>query len=241
MHHQQQHTTMTRTQREALEQEMQPTFDVHGNADVVIEAAFVVSDKDGRQSEKAKTGVHVISPTGTVLDSRFGVEDETIVAHARGGPGPWRLCFTNQRSKSTPLLVDISYFTVSLTNIPNAVFGFGTDADDEHSETVPEHVATDEFLQASDLHAIAVSAHRLKSVISHARLEQRHMKQQDHRRFMTATAARNKTLYYGILTNIGIIAASAHLVWRIRSMFTSEARDWSNKNRVAMGPAGLRI
>jgi len=210
---------MTPQQIASLREEAQPAFDRQGHADVAIEVGFVVSDKDGKAASKAQTTVQIIAPDGKVLEQMHGVENEAIVAHARGGPGPYRLCFSYRGSGAQPLLVDVSYFTVSLIHIPNAVFGFGIGMDDEHSETVPEHIATDEFLQASDLHAIAVSAHSLKSVIGHVRLEQRHLRQKDHRKWLTAQAGHSRALWYGLLVNAGIVAASAVQVMRIRSMF----------------------
>lgn len=175
-----------------------------------------VTSKYGAEESKASVDYGLYNPDGTLLQHENGVSEGEVGIHAKGGQGPWRVCFrvSSGALLKPSVIVKLTYFVVNYDEYIGDSFDW-----EEEDASLPPKPHIDNLGTKDQIESLEHGLLRLDHYLHNVTNEQRYLYARTVRHLKTAESTLRRTFWYYLALYFVIAAASFSQLVVVRLMF----------------------
>ncbi|CAD7700001.1 unnamed protein product [Ostreobium quekettii] len=197
---------------------------------VVVDAGFLLRNRYGGETSKASVDVWVKNPEDRVVYRKANTKEDNFYIHAKGGIGPWQLCFrVNQRDSAHQhaLTVELTFFTINLRVLVGTDHEWVKGAPTIDPSTVGLDIDTLDLPTDSDITHLKKALQQLDTHLVQITHEQRYLQQRADRHMKTVKSTHFRTLAWSFAQAVAIAGASLAQVLTVQYLFKSSRKTYS--------------
>jgi len=192
---------------------------------VVVDAGFLVRNRYGGETSKASVDVWVKNPDAKVVYSQDNVKEDDFYIHAKGGTGPWQLCFKiNQRDNAHQhaLTLELSFFTINLRALVGTDHEWVKGTPTIDASSVGLDIDSTDLPTDSDISQLKQNLQQLDTHLVQVTHEQRYLQQRADRHMKTIKSTYSRTMWWAFIEATVIAGASLVQVLAVRFLFNTK-------------------